>query len=64
MRKWWQSKKVWGTILGTALLVFGDKWGLDPETASRAAWVMFGGVSVEGIIDAASAFGREWKGTP
>ncbi|GAG97926.1 unnamed protein product, partial [marine sediment metagenome] len=32
--------------------------------ASRAAWVLFGGVSVEGIVDAASAFGREWRGTP
>jgi len=61
-KRWWKSKKVWGTIIGAGLLVFGDRLGLDPETTSRAAWMMFGGVSVEGIVDAVAAFGREWKG--
>lgn len=61
-KRWWQSKKVWGTIIGALLMGFGEKWGMDPEAASNAAYMFLGGVSVEGIIDAASAFGRAWRG--
>jgi len=62
VKKWYQSKKVWGTLLGALCLGFGEKWGIDPEASSRMAWALFGGVSVEGIIDAAHSFASAWKG--
>lgn len=64
MKRWWQKKKVWGTIIAVLLRVYGSRFGIDPEAASAGALILMGGVSAEGIIDAASAFGRAWKGTP
>jgi len=63
-KPWWQSKKVWGTLLAAAIRIFGQHWGLDAEASSGAALMLLGGVSVEGIIDAAAAFGKAWKGIP
>lgn len=60
-KRWTQSRKVWGTILAAAIRLFGNRLGVDSETASDAALLMLGGVGVEGIIDAVSAFGRAWK---
>lgn len=60
-KKWWQKKKVWGTIIAMLLRLFGHKWGIDAETASDAALIIMGGVSVEGVIDAVSAFRMNWK---
>jgi len=60
-KKWWQSRKVWGTIAAAVIRMFGPRWGLDAETASDTALVLLGGASIEGIIDAVSAFGASWK---
>ena len=60
-KRWWQSRKVWGTVVAALIRLFAHKWGIDAETASSTALIVLGGVSVEGIIDAASAFGRNFK---
>ena len=59
--KWWKSKKVWGTIIGAIVRIQGPKWGWDVDAVSAASTMIFGGVAVEGIIDAASAFATAWK---
>jgi len=61
-KRWWQSKKVWGTILACLLRVYGGRFGIDVDAASAGALILLGGVSTEGVIDAASAFARSWKG--
>jgi hypothetical protein len=61
---WWRSRKVWGTLLAASIRLWGHKIGLDPEAASDAALLLLGGVGVEGVIDAVSAFGAAWKRTP
>lgn len=58
MKKWWQSKKVWGTILSCATLIIGAREGWDLETTRAVAWSLMGGVTVEGVIDAFAAFKR------
>jgi len=41
-KKWWQSRKVWGTIAAAVIRMFGPRWGLDAETASDTALVLLG----------------------
>lgn len=59
MKKWWQSKKVWGTVLAVATLVVGAREGWDPEVTHSIAYCFMGGVTVEGVIDALSAYSKK-----
>lgn len=55
---WWKSKKVWGTILSVATLIVGAREGWDPEVTRNVAFCFMSGVTVEGVIDAVSAYKR------
>lgn len=60
-KPWWKSKKVWGTVLALALRIWGNRLGVDVDAAVQGAYILLGGVAVEGVIDAASAFSVAWK---
>lgn len=59
MRQWWKSKKVWGTILSAGIILLGHREGWDPSVTRDVAFCLMGGVTVEGVIDAFSAYSRK-----
>lgn len=61
---WWKGRKLWGTILAALVRLYAPRYGFDAEAAEAAALLLIGGVTAEALIDAASAFGRSFRGEP
>jgi hypothetical protein len=59
LRSWYKSKKFWGTFLACVLRLVGGHNGWDMDVIEGASNILFGGVVVEGVVDAAAAFARE-----
>ena len=56
-KPWYRSKKVWGIIGATCIGLFAPGLGV-PLTQALSVMLALGtGVVVEGVIDAASAYG-------
>ena len=57
-KPWWRSKKVWGVIGATLIGLFAPGLGVAWTQTLSVMLALGTGVVVEGVIDAASAYGK------
>ncbi len=58
-KPWFKSKKVWGIIGATLVGLFAPQLGLAWAQTLTVMIALGTGVVVEGVVDAASAYGSE-----
>lgn len=58
-KPWFKSKKVWGVIGATLIGLFAPQLGIAWTQTLSVMLALGTGVVVEGVIDAASAYGSE-----